>query len=109
MITIDEFRNVDLRVALVKTAERVPGATKLLRLEVDLGDETRQILAGVAEWYQPEELVGKRIVVVANLQPATIRGLQSQGMLLAAGGRGPGANLGVLTLDREIPPGTRVE
>ncbi|MBI4491945.1 MAG: methionine--tRNA ligase subunit beta [Chloroflexi bacterium] len=109
VLSIDEFRKLELRVGLVKVAERVPGATRLLRLEVDLGDEARQIVAGIAQWYQPEDLVGKRIVVVANLEPATIRGLQSQGMLLAAGGRAPGTDLAVLTLDREIPPGTRVE
>lgn len=109
MISIDEFRRIELRVAVVTTAERVEGATRLLRLEVDLGEERRQIVAGVAQWYAPGELVGRRIVVVTNLEPATIRGIQSQGMLLAAGGRAPGADLEVLTLDKEIPPGTRVE
>jgi methionyl-tRNA synthetase len=109
MITIDDFRRVDLRVAVVTQAERVQGARKLLRLEVDLGQEQRQIVAGIADWYQPEELLGKRIVIVANLEPATIRGLQSQGMLLAAGGRAEGADLGLLVVEREIPPGTRVE
>lgn len=109
VISIDEFRRVELRVALVTAAERVPGATRLLRLEIDLGEERRQIVAGVAQWYAPEDLLGKRIIVVANLQPATIRGLESQGMLLAAGGRAPGAELEVLMLDKDIPPGTRVE
>jgi methionyl-tRNA synthetase len=89
-ITIDDFAKVDLRVALVKVAERVKGADKLLRLEVDLGDHTRQILAGIALAYEPEQLVGRKIVIVANLQPRKMRGLESNGMLLAAsleGGR----------------------
>ena len=83
-ITIDDFAKVELRVAQVKVAERVKGADKLLRLEVDLGSETRQILAGVAEAYAPETLVGRKIVIVANLQPRKLRGLESNGMLLAA-------------------------
>jgi methionyl-tRNA synthetase len=109
MISIDDFRRMELRVALVTAAERVPKADKLLRLELDLGSEQRQIVAGVAQWYAPEDLVGKRIVIVANLEPATIRGIQSQGMLLAAGGREPGADLEVLLLDKDIPPGTSVQ
>jgi methionyl-tRNA synthetase len=83
-ITIDDFAKVELRVALVKVAERVPNADKLLRLEVDLGDHTRQILAGIAETYPPEALVGRKIIIVANLQPRKMRGLVSDGMLLAA-------------------------
>ena len=83
-ITIEDFAKVELRVAVVKVAERVKGATKLLRLEVDLGDHTRQILAGIAEAYEPESLIGRKIVVVTNLQPRKMRGLVSEGMLLAA-------------------------
>lgn len=83
-ITIDDFAKVDLRVAQVKVAERVKGADKLLRLEVDLGTETRQILAGIAEAYAPETLIGRKIVIVANLAPRKMRGLESNGMLLAA-------------------------
>ncbi|HEX7892696.1 MAG TPA: methionine--tRNA ligase subunit beta, partial [Terriglobales bacterium] len=83
-ITIDDFAKVELRVAQVKVAERVKGADKLLRLEVDLGTETRQILAGIAEAYAPETLVGRKIVIVANLAPRKLRGLESNGMLLAA-------------------------
>lgn len=83
-ITIDDFSKVELRVAQVKVAERVKGADKLLRLEVDLGTETRQILAGIAEAYAPETLVGRKIVIVANLAPRKMRGLESNGMLLAA-------------------------
>jgi methionyl-tRNA synthetase len=83
-ITIDDFSKVELRVAQVKVAERVKGADKLLRLEVDLGTETRQILAGIAETYAPETLIGRKIVIVANLAPRKMRGLESNGMLLAA-------------------------
>jgi methionyl-tRNA synthetase len=83
-ITIDDFTKIELRVAQIKVAERVKGADKLLRLEVDLGTETRQILAGIAEAYAPETLVGRKIVIVANLAPRKMRGLESNGMLLAA-------------------------
>jgi len=84
IITYDEFKRMDLRVAQILTAERIPGATKLLKLEVDLGTEKRQMVAGVAEAYTPEDLVGKRLIVIVNLKPAVIRGVESQAMLLAA-------------------------
>jgi len=84
VITIDDFVKVDLRVAQILVAERVPKADKLLRLEVDLGYEKRQILAGIAQYYEPEKLVGRKIVIVANLAPRKMRGLESNGMLLAA-------------------------
>jgi methionyl-tRNA synthetase len=83
-ISIDDFAKVDLRVAKVLVAERVPKADKLLRLEVDLGYEKRQILAGIAQYYEPEKLIGRKIVIVANLAPRKMRGLESNGMLLAA-------------------------
>ncbi|MBW4038222.1 MAG: methionine--tRNA ligase subunit beta [Acidobacteria bacterium] len=83
-ITIDDFAKIELRVAQILVAERIPKADKLLRLEVDLGHEKRQILSGIAEWYTPEELVGRRIVVITNLAPRKMRGLESHGMLLAA-------------------------
>jgi methionyl-tRNA synthetase len=83
-ISIDDFIKVDLRVAKILVAERVPKADKLLRLEVDLGYEKRQILAGIAQFYEPEKLVGRKIVIVANLAPRKMRGLESNGMLLAA-------------------------
>jgi methionyl-tRNA synthetase len=108
VITIDEFGKIDLRVAVVLAVERVPKTEKLLKLELDLGSEQRTIVSGIAEFYEPEALVGKRIVIVANLKPARIRGVESRGMLLAAGGRGPGEELGLITLDTDIPPGTRV-
>ncbi len=84
-ITIDDFLKVELRVGEIKVAERVPDADKLLRFEVDLGEEQhRQILAGLAEWYEPEKLIGRKVVVVANLKPRKMRGLESQGMICAA-------------------------
>ncbi len=83
-ITIDDFLKVELRVAQIKVAERVPKADKLLRLEVDLGYETRQILAGIAEAYAPETLIGRKVVIVANLAPRKLRGLESNGMIVAA-------------------------
>jgi methionyl-tRNA synthetase len=89
-ISIDDFSKVELRVGQIKVAERVPKADKLLRLEVDLGTETRQILAGIAEAYTPESLIGRKVVIVANLAPRKLRGLESNGMIVAAsleGGR----------------------
>jgi methionyl-tRNA synthetase len=85
LITIDEFARVDMRVGEILLAERIPGADKLLRLEVDLAESgPRQILAGIARFYEPEQLVGRKIVVISNLQPRRMRGLDSRGMLLAA-------------------------
>ena len=84
-ITIDDFLKVELRVGEIKVAERVPKADKLLRFEVDLGEaQPRQILAGLAEYYEPEKLIGRKVVVVANLKPRKMRGLESQGMICAA-------------------------
>jgi len=83
-ITIDDFLKVELRVGQVTVAEKVKGADKLLRMEVDLGNETRQIVAGIAKAYDPEKLVGRKVVIVANLQPRKLRGLESNGMIVAA-------------------------
>jgi methionyl-tRNA synthetase len=83
-ITIDDFAKVELRVGVVKVAERVPKADKLLRLEIDIGTEVRQVLAGIAEAYAPETLVGRKVVIVANLAPRKLRGLESNGMIVAA-------------------------
>jgi len=83
-ITLDEFKRMDLRVGEILEAKRVEGTQKLLKLEVDIGTEKRQMIAGIADVYPPETLIGKKLIVIANLQPATIRGIESQGMLLAA-------------------------
>jgi methionyl-tRNA synthetase len=83
-ISIDDFAKIDLRVGLVKVAERVPKADKLLRLEIDIGTEVRQVLAGIAEAYAPETLIGRKVVIVANLAPRKLRGIESNGMIVAA-------------------------
>ncbi len=101
-ITIDDFAKVELRVAKVLVAERVPKADKLLRLEVDLGYEQRQILAGIAESYTPESLVGRKVVIVANLAPRKLRGLESNGMIVAASVEGGKAVLAGFLEDIEI-------
>ena len=101
-ITIDDFSKVELRVAQVKVAERVPKADKLLRLEVDLGYETRQILAGIAESYTPESLIGRKVVIVANLAPRKLRGYESNGMIVAASVEGGKAVLAGFLEDIEI-------
>jgi len=100
-----EFQKLEFRVARVESAERVPGADRLLTLQVSLGDEQRQIVAGVAEHYLPESLVGRQIVVVANLEPATIRGVASEGMLLAASADG---RVVLLQPDADVPDGAEV-
>jgi len=106
-IAIDDFVKVDLRVAQIVVAERIPKADKLLRLEVDLGYEKRQILSGIAEWYTPEELIGRRIVVIANLAPRKMRGLESHGMLLAAS-HGENGKPVLATFGEEIALGSRL-
>jgi methionyl-tRNA synthetase len=105
-ITIDEFMKIQLKTATVLTAERVPKSEKLLKLQVDLGSEQRQIVAGIGKRYEPESLVGKRIVIVANLKPAKLMGIESQGMVLAAGDKDVG---GLVTVIEDVPPGTKVK
>jgi len=104
-INFEEFQKIDLRVGKIIEAERVEGTDKLLKLKVDLGEEKRQLVAGIAKFYQPEDLVGKEIVVVVNLEPKTFRGIESQGMLLAADVEGRPV---ILKPDEEVPPGTEV-
>jgi methionyl-tRNA synthetase len=106
-ITIDDVVKVDLRVAQILVAERVPKADKLLRLEVDLGYEKRQILAGIAQYYEPEKLIGRKIVIVANLAPRKMRGLESNGMLLAASLEGGSPVLAGFL--EEVPLGARLK
>jgi methionyl-tRNA synthetase len=106
-ISYDEFRKMDLRVAQIIEAERVPGATKILKLKIDIGTEQRQMVAGIAETYAPEDLVGKKLIVIVNLKPAVIRGIESQAMLLAAI---TADNKAIVPFfDREIPPGAVVK
>ena len=108
MITIENFQQIELRVATILAAERIEGADRILKLQIDLGTEQRQLVAGIARFYPPEELVGKQIVVVANLQPAVIRGVESQGMLLAAS-NADGSELAIVTPQKLIPNGSRVK
>ena len=109
-IAIDDFIKVDLRVAQIVVAERIPKADKLLRLEVDLGPlGRRQILSGIAEWYTPEELIGRRIAVIANLAPRKMRGLESHGMLLAASADDHASKPILATFSDEVPLGSRVK
>ena len=104
LIGIDDFANVDLRVATVITAEAIPKAKKLLKLEVDMG-ERRTIVAGIANFYRPETLVGKQVIIVANLKPAKLMGIESQGMLLAAV---DGDQCTISSVDKPARPGARV-
>ncbi|MGC9988300.1 MAG: methionine--tRNA ligase [Terriglobales bacterium] len=106
-ISIDDFAKVELRVAQVKTAERVKGADKLLRIEVDLGTEVRQLVAGIAEAYEPEALIGRKVVIVANLAPRKLRGLESNGMIVAASPEGGKPVLASFLED--VPVGTRLK
>jgi methionyl-tRNA synthetase len=106
-ISIDDFMKTELRVAKVIAAEAVPKSKKLIKLQVDVGEPApRQILAGIAEAYQPEQLVGRTIVIVANLRPAKLMGLESNGMVLAASPDGGPPTL--LAVDENLPAGTRV-
>jgi methionyl-tRNA synthetase len=106
-IEFDDFMKVDLRVGLVKEAEKVEKSKKLIRLLVDAGDaEPRQILAGISEHYDAADLVGKRVVIVANLKPRKLMGLESQGMVLAAS---DDDGLSVLVVDKEVAPGSRAK
>ncbi len=107
-ITIDDFAKVELRVGVVKSAERIQGADKLLKVLVDIGDEVRQVLAGIATAYAPEDLVGRKVVVVTNLAPRKMRGLESNGMLLAASA-GPDGKPVLCTFAEEIAPGAEGE
>ncbi len=112
-MTIDEFLKVDLRVAKVMSAERVSGSEKLIRLILNAGDKDeaglpaqRRVLAGIGKAYEPENLVGKEIIIVANLEPRKLMGEESQGMLLAASG--PDGVPVILSVEREVEPGAKI-
>jgi len=106
IINIEDFKKIDLRVAKVLKAEKVENSDRLLRLEIDLGFEQRQILAGIALQYQPEEMIGKQIIVVANLAPRMLRGLESRGMLLAASDST--GQISLLTPSKDSEPGAKI-
>jgi methionyl-tRNA synthetase len=106
-ISIDDFLRIDLRVGTIRRAEPHPNADRLVVLSVDLGEpEERQLVAGIRAAYAPEQLVGRQIVVVANLKPAVLRGIESRGMILAASDDG---GLGIVAPDKVIAPGSRVK
>jgi len=105
-ITIDDFQKIQLKTAKVLAAERVPKSEKLIKLQISLGSDQRQIVAGIGKKYEPEALVGKTIVVVANLKPARLMGVESQGMVLAAG---DSEVQGLITILEEVDPGTKVK
>jgi methionyl-tRNA synthetase len=107
LISIDTFKQIDLRVAEILAAEKVPKADKLLKLKIRVGAEERQLVAGIAQHYEPEDLVGKKIVIVANLEPAKIRGLESQGMILAAST--DDGKSAIISPERDIASGAKVK
>ena len=104
LIGIEDFMNVELRTAKILECEKVPKAKKLLKLKVDLGYEQRQVVSGIAKWYAPEDLIGKKIILVANLKPATLCGIESNGMILASGEE----TVRVVFLAADTPLGERV-
>ena len=107
LVDMDDFQKLDLRVGVVLEAQAVPKSKKLLQLKVDLGFETRTIVSGISQFYAPESLVGQKVIVVANLEPRTIRGITSQGMLLAA--EAPDGRVTLLTLDNpDLPEGSKI-
>jgi methionyl-tRNA synthetase len=107
-ISIEDFAKVEMRVGIVKSAEKVAGADRLLKVMVDIGDEVRQVLAGIAQYYTPEELVGRKVVVVANLAPRKMRGLESNGMIVAAS-VGPEGRPVLATFTEDVPAGAKLK
>lgn len=105
MVSFEDFKKLDLRIGKIMSAEKVEGSEKLLRLSVSLGDETRQIVAGLGKSYLPDDLLGKEVVVVANLEPRELMGLESQGMLLATKS---GEDIVILEPEKEVAPGSAV-
>ena len=105
-VTFDHFKTMDLRVAEIKAAEDIEGADKIYKLTIDIGEE-RTIVAGIKQFYSKEELIGKKIIIVANIEPRTLRGITSHGMLLAASTEDR-LSLTLIAIDRNIPNGSKV-
>ncbi len=105
IVSIREFKRLDIRTGVIKEVEQIPGSDKLYKLQVDMGDHVRQIVTGLVEYYKAEEIMGKAICVICNLKPAKIFGVDSNGMLLTAEGDG---KLALLTTEREVPNGARI-
>lgn len=106
MITFEDFSKLEIRIGKVLDAEKVEGTDKLIKLKIDLGTEKRQIVAGIAESYKPEKLIGKELPILVNLEPKKFRGLESQGMILAADMNGKPI---LMHPDKEVPPGSLVK
>ena len=106
MITFDDFKKLEIRIGKIISAEKVEGADKLLKLEVDLGEAKRQLVAGIAQYYKPEQLIDKEVPILVNLEPRKIRGIESQGMLLAVV---EGERPILLHPDEEVPPGSMIK
>jgi methionyl-tRNA synthetase len=106
-INLNDFKKLDLRLAQIIEAERVPDTDKLLKLKLDLGDETREIVSGIGMQYHPEDLIGKQIVIVANLEPKVFKGIESQGMLLAVVNKD--GDISLLIPDKQMTPGDRIQ
>ena len=105
MITIADFKKIELRVAKVLEAERVEGSDKLIKMQLSLGEEKRQVIGGIGKTYEPEQLIGREIIIVANLEPRNLMGLESQGMLLAASDEN---GIALLAPDKEVTPGFKI-
>jgi methionine--tRNA ligase beta chain len=105
MISFEEFKKLQVRIGLIVEAERVEGTDKLLKLQVDFGDEKRQIVSGIAQFYAPEKLIGKQFPFVVNLEPRTIRGVESNGMILAISN---GEKVVLLRPQKKVPAGSNV-
>ena len=105
MINFDDFKKLDMRIARILKVEKIESSNKLLKFQIDIGDEEKQLVAGIAKHYNPEDLVGREIVVVVNLEPKKLMGVESQGMLLAAS---RDDNIVLLQPDREVEPGSKI-
>ena len=105
MITFPDFQKIKIKICKIIIAEKIPDTKKLLRLEVDLGDEKRQIIAGIANYFDPKDLIGKQVPVIVNLEPKILHGLQSQGMILIVD---KGDSLSLLSPEQEVPLGSNV-
>ena len=106
MITFDDFKKIDMRIGKVLSAEKVEGTDKLMNIKIDLGTEIRQLVAGIADMYEPHSLIGKEVPVLINLEPRKIRGIESQGMILAVD---VGGKPVIMHPDREVPPGSTIK
>ncbi len=108
-VSFSDWKKLDIRTARIESVEEVPGKDKLLKLSIDLGSEKRTVVAGIKQFYSKDDLVGKPIVFLSNLEPKKIAGIESNGMILAVGGRQAGDELSILMPDKKMPLGVQVE